>query len=167
MKGVAGMLESYQQAVRFLLNENDYPGATAEELDFFKSQFRDSAYTCRVKSCARATLGFELNKERLRHEATHIRVFRCTFANCHYPFPFKSKQTLKDHKKKYHEPDSPRISIRKPAPTRTQGTRPVGFEASGSMREGANSSLPEFDMSITELEVSRSFAIMFKGGYNY
>lgn len=106
------LLESYQATVRFLLNENDYPGITAEELELFKSQFRHSAFTCRLGSCPRATMGFESHKRRLEHELTHIRRFQCTIPGCKYPFPFGSKQALLSHITKHHESGPPRKSIR-------------------------------------------------------
>lgn len=105
------MLTSYQDTVRSLLDQHDIPGVSAEELEFFKSQFRASAFTCRLKSCPRATLGFESEKLRLQHEMTHVRRFRCTFADCKFP-PFMSAQALKSHASKYHSHDPPSKSIR-------------------------------------------------------
>lgn len=95
------MLRVYQDTVRSLLDQHDYPGVTAEELELFKSQFRTSAFTCRLKSCPRATLGFESEKHCLQHEMTHIRRLRCTAADCKFP-PFVSPQALKIHTSKYH-----------------------------------------------------------------
>lgn len=105
------MLTVYQDTVRSLLDHHDYPGVTAEELELFKSQFRTSAFTCRLKSCPRATLGFESEKHCLQHEMTHIRRLRCTAADCKFP-PFASPQALKIHTAKYHSHSLPPKSIR-------------------------------------------------------
>ncbi|KAH8890574.1 hypothetical protein GQ53DRAFT_794643 [Thozetella sp. PMI_491] len=110
--GIGGLLESYQRAVRALLDEHAFPGATAEELEAFKTQFRHSAFTCRLGSCPRATVGFDSNTLRAEHERSHIRQLRCTFPGCHYPLPFGSDQALKAHANKYHVRESPRNSIR-------------------------------------------------------
>ncbi|QYS92918.1 NACHT domain-containing protein [Trichoderma simmonsii] len=101
LDGISAMLTVYQDTVRSLLDQHDYPGVTAEELELFKSQFRTSAFTCRLKSCPRATLGFESEKHCLQHEMTHIRRLRCTAADCKFP-PFVSPQALKMHTSKYH-----------------------------------------------------------------
>lgn len=105
------MLTTYQETVRSLLNESYHPGVSAEELEMFKSHFRTSAFTCRLKSCPRATLGFETHKCQFEHEMTHLRKFRCTVPGCQFPHPV-SAQALKNHNKKYHSPDTAPISIR-------------------------------------------------------
>lgn len=105
------MLAVYQETVRSILDQSDHPGVSAEELELFKSQFRTSAYTCRLKSCPRATLGFETEKSRLEHELAHVRRFRCTFPACHFP-PFASAQALKGHVNKYHDTNPAPKSIR-------------------------------------------------------
>jgi hypothetical protein len=110
LDGISAMLTSYQAAVRSLLNQGDFPGVSAEELELFKSQFRTSVFTCRLNSCPRATLGFESEKLRLEHEMAHVR-FRCTFPGCKYPL-FVSAQSLRNHLNKYHNPNPPRKSIR-------------------------------------------------------
>lgn len=111
LDGISAMLTSYQEAVKSLLSQSDYPGVSAEELELFKSQFRTSAFTCRLNSCPRATLGFESENLRLEHEMAHVRRFRCTFPGCKYP-PFVSAQSLTNHLNKYHNPNPPRKSIR-------------------------------------------------------
>ncbi|KAL7955605.1 hypothetical protein V8C34DRAFT_327026 [Trichoderma compactum] len=111
LDGISAMLTVYQDTVRSLLDQHDYPGVTAEELELFKSQFRTSAFTCRLKSCPRAALGFESEKLCLRHEMTHIRRFRCTVAECKFPL-FVSPQALKIHTAKYHSHSLPPKSIR-------------------------------------------------------
>ncbi|KAF2868791.1 hypothetical protein BDV95DRAFT_630472 [Massariosphaeria phaeospora] len=103
LDGISVMLEVYQQAVEYLLNQDSCPGASAEELDCFKSQFRASAYTCRLRSCPRATVGFETERLRQEHEVAHTGGFRCSFPTCQYP-PLKSSQALQMHVDKYHNP---------------------------------------------------------------
>ena len=76
LDGISAMLASYQEIVRSLLSQSDYPGVSSEELELFKSQFRTSAFTCRLNSCPRATLGFESEELRLEHEMAHMRRFR-------------------------------------------------------------------------------------------
>lgn len=60
---ISAMLISYQDVVRPLLSKQTYPGVSAEELELFKTHFRTSAFTCRLNSCFRATLGFESEKK--------------------------------------------------------------------------------------------------------
>lgn len=105
------MLKLYQETVRWLLNQSDFPGVSAEELELFKSQFRASAFTCPLKSCPRATLGFETEKSLFEHKTAHLRRFRCTVPDCKFP-PFASTQALKSHANKYHNPNPPPKSIR-------------------------------------------------------
>jgi hypothetical protein len=110
--GISAMLLSYQEVVRFLLRQDDYPGVTAEELEFFKSQFRTSAYTCRLSSCPRTTVGFRSEELLREHEVSHARRIACTFPDCKYP-PFGSVQALKNHVNKYHYTNPAPKSIRK------------------------------------------------------
>ncbi|RFU25501.1 hypothetical protein B7463_g10833, partial [Scytalidium lignicola] len=123
--GISVMLSSYQETVRFLLCQDDYPGVTAEELGFFKSQFRTSAFTCRLSSCPRATVGFESEELLREHEFAHTRRIACIFPGCRYP-PFVSVQVLKTHVNKYHNPNPAPKSIREVGhfPTKTMATQP-------------------------------------------
>jgi hypothetical protein len=98
--------------LRSLLNQYDFPGVSAEELELFKNQFGTSAFTCRLRSCPRATLGFDSERLRLEHEMAHVRRLRCTFPACQYP-PFVSAQALKNHVTKHHNPNPARKSIRR------------------------------------------------------
>lgn len=41
-------IKAYQDTVRHLLEQPDYPGVSSEELQRFKHQFRNSAFTCRM-----------------------------------------------------------------------------------------------------------------------
>ncbi|KAI0840034.1 hypothetical protein F5Y06DRAFT_246496 [Hypoxylon sp. FL0890] len=110
--GISVMLASYEESVKFLLTQNDYPGVSAEELETFKSQFRASAYTCRLGSCPRATCGFDSEALRLDHEMSHLPRIRCNFPGCQSP-PFVSTQALNNHLKKYHVSQPARKSIRR------------------------------------------------------
>ncbi|KAK3940960.1 hypothetical protein QBC46DRAFT_259770 [Diplogelasinospora grovesii] len=96
LDGISAMLLVYQECVRSLVEQHDFPGVSAEELELFKSQFRTSAFTCRLNSCPRATLGFESKEPLLEHEMSHVRRLRCTFPGCQYP-PFVSVRAFKNH----------------------------------------------------------------------
>lgn len=121
------MLISYQDVVRALLSKHTYPGVSAEELELFKTHFRTSAFTCRLNSCFRATLGFESAKKCLEHEMSHVQCLRCTFPGCQYP-PFGSAQALRSHANKYHNPNPPRKAIRGPRAVRQINPSPGQIE---------------------------------------
>ncbi|KAL5445537.1 hypothetical protein PMIN06_008076 [Paraphaeosphaeria minitans] len=112
MDTVTHMLQAYQNGVELLLNEESHPGVSAEELENFKSQFRASAFTCRLRSCPRATLGFENDSLRREHEMTHVGGYRCSVVHCKYP-PFPSAKSLKSHLANVHNPDPVLKSIRR------------------------------------------------------
>ncbi|ORX96342.1 hypothetical protein BCR34DRAFT_181469 [Clohesyomyces aquaticus] len=113
--GISMMLENYQRAVESLLSQDSYPGVSAEELELFKGQFRHSAFTCRLRSCSRATLGFDSEKLRHEHELAHTRGFRCEIAGCPYP-AFGSASSLKAHMNKHHSAAPARRQIRRVGP---------------------------------------------------
>lgn len=77
-----------------------------------KNQFRASAFTCRLRSCPRATVGFENDSLRREHEITHVGGYRCTVVNCQYP-PFHSAKSLRNHTSNVHNPDPVSKSIRR------------------------------------------------------
>jgi len=112
LDGVSTILNSYQKAVEIILDQDSCAGASTEELELFKTHFRTSAYTCRLRSCPRATLGFDTEKLRHEHEIGHAGGFRCSFSGCHYP-PFRAAQNLASHTQRYHALDSARKSIRR------------------------------------------------------
>jgi len=150
------MLISYQEAVSSLLGQNEFPGVTAEELEMFKSQFRNSAFTCRLHFCPRATLGFGSEKLRLDHEMSHMRRFRCTFPGCQYP-PFGSYQSLKNHLNKYHNPSPPRKLIRKVA--RIQTAKSINTEAITTYERSISAirkpaSLPAFQRRLDAMQLN-------------
>lgn len=154
LDGISAMLAMYQETIRSILDQSDHPGISAEELDLFKSQFRASAFTCRLKSCPRATLGFETEKACFEHEMTHVRRFRCTFPRCHFP-PFVSAQALKNHVNKSHNPNPVPQSIRdiqipsalRRAPTcRDEGDKPM------QKRREKSSPMPSAHSNATKLK---------------
>jgi Fungal Zn(2)-Cys(6) binuclear cluster domain len=100
--------------VETLLDQDSCPGASVEELELFKSQFRTSAYTCRLRSCPRATIGFDSDQLRHEHEVAHAGGFRCAFLGCQYP-PFRSSKALTAHVNlnHCHLTTLPRKSIRR------------------------------------------------------
>lgn len=80
---------------------------TAHDLEKFKKDYQSSVYTCRLGSCARATVGFETERQRDEHEIGHVRQFRCTYSSCQYP-PFLSAQALRRHVNGTHQLMSPK-----------------------------------------------------------
>ncbi|KAK4144471.1 uncharacterized protein C8A04DRAFT_36713 [Dichotomopilus funicola] len=112
---ISAMLTAYQECVKSILNQQDYPGVSAEELQFFKKQFQTSAFTCRLKSCPRAAVGFDSAQLLRDHELSHICRLRCPFPGCQYPL-FSSAQALRNHERKVHQPNPA------PRPIRGVGT---------------------------------------------
>ncbi|KAK2728230.1 NACHTdomain protein [Colletotrichum kahawae] len=97
------ILLGYQETVRYLLEQDDFPGVSAEALKSFKCQFSSALYTCRLRTCPRATCGFD-NQELLhRHELSHARRYPCNVSGCQTP-PFGSAEALRRHNTKYHAP---------------------------------------------------------------
>lgn len=96
------------------MNEPDVVGISVQELDAFRGKFRLSMHTCRLRSCPRATVGFESSDLRMEHELSHVRrsLYSCTDATCQYP-PFFTAQALRAHAKQRHGVPSPRKSIRR------------------------------------------------------
>jgi hypothetical protein len=100
--GILTMLTAYQKCVRSILSQHDFPGISAEELELFKRQFHTSAFTCRLKSCPRATVGFDSAQLLRQHELSHVCRLRCASPGCHYP-PFPSAQALRRHEQRVHQ----------------------------------------------------------------
>ena len=133
------MLASYQLVVKSLLSKDHYPGVSVEELDLFKSQFRTSAYTCRLNACPLAYLGFESEYLRLQHEMGHVQRLQCSFPGCHYPL-FGSVKSLRYHVKKHHNSSPIRNSIRKASGIATDQLKnetksPIAFSEEHSIDE--------------------------------
>ncbi|KAI8626353.1 hypothetical protein F5Y19DRAFT_227422 [Xylariaceae sp. FL1651] len=111
--GISTMLSSYQETARFLLQQDQYPGVSSTDLELWKSQFRTSAFTCRLSFCPRATEGFLSEDLRRQHEMAHTRLTMCTVPDCKYP-PFPTVHALKNHLNKYHFYKPARRPIRQP-----------------------------------------------------
>ncbi|KAH7324989.1 hypothetical protein B0I35DRAFT_425369 [Stachybotrys elegans] len=111
-EGVSLVLQGYQASIRYLLDQSDHPGVTAAEFESFKHQSRDTAYTCRIKGCIRASDGFEHQVQFYEHEILHVRRLKCTYSGCQYP-PFVSSRALKTHIMRTHKTTTQRRSIRK------------------------------------------------------
>jgi len=107
------LFSNYQIIIRLLLDGREVPGASFEELQRFKAQFKNSAYTCRVHGCPRATLGFETDGLRIEHEQGHVQVFPCRFPDCQHPSP-TSAAALRRHISKHHDDINRPLRIRKP-----------------------------------------------------
>lgn len=103
---------AYQNVVKFLLEQNDYPGTSSEELQRFKTQFRGAAFTCRFGTCPSATTGFDSAAERDEHELTHSKFFTCPIPDCKYP-ALVSKAAVQRHIKKLHPENIHRRPIRR------------------------------------------------------
>ena len=97
------MLSSYQETIRFLLKQNDYPEVSAVSFDTFKQHFQSSAFTCRLKFCPRATTDFKSEKLRRQHEIGHTTMCICSKPECESHL-FVSRETLEEHRKKAHSP---------------------------------------------------------------
>ncbi|KAI0381074.1 hypothetical protein F5Y04DRAFT_289036 [Hypomontagnella monticulosa] len=109
---LTGLLATYQETIRLILSRTSCPGITPDELETFKTQIRASTYTCQLRTCPRATNGFESEEACREHEMAHTQIVKCTFPTCHYP-AFPSKQALENHLRRVHSQNSPRRSIRR------------------------------------------------------
>ncbi|EXF79271.1 NACHT domain-containing protein [Colletotrichum fioriniae PJ7] len=141
LDGISSMLAAYQKTVRHLLNQHDFPGISAEALKFFKTQLGNSAFTCRLKSCPRATSGFASEKSLVEHESSHLRQFPCTFPGCQYPPPV-SAHALRNHEKRCHTytpTQRGRRKLKPPAPGR-QSTNTI------STNTGSGSTLSDLPL---------------------
>lgn len=106
--------KKYQTMIQKLLNYSNYPGISFQQLEQFKQNFRNIAFTCRVWSCPYATLGFNNIDSLSRHEAEHSKHI-CRVQGCQYPV-FSSARLLKNHVTEHHTSHVqhvPRNSIRK------------------------------------------------------
>jgi len=95
-------LESYQKTVQLLLGLTEFPGVSPGELAKFKKSHGCSAFTCRFSGCIHTSTGFESDRIRSEHEATHTKLLKCTVGDCKYELPFSSTKMLKSHISKYH-----------------------------------------------------------------
>ncbi|KAF4635514.1 hypothetical protein G7Y89_g2570 [Cudoniella acicularis] len=106
------VLIGFQETVRRLLQMQNFPGASSEDFERFKRDFRTAAYTCRYMGCSRATVGFGDDQARVEHERSHTQMLKCTFPGCKYDLPFRSTNTLKSHMAKYHAPPKATVAPR-------------------------------------------------------
>lgn len=140
----------YQQAVEDLVNQESCPGASSEELELFKKTFRASAYTCRLHSCPRATVGFESEADRHDHEMGHAGGFRCTAPLCQYP-PFPTDKSLKSHIATCHGITPPPRSIRRVGLISQGPHNRLGISDSSSLRNGKDVPLARTPTTIATL----------------
>ncbi|KAK5987283.1 Vegetative incompatibility HET-E-1-like protein [Cladobotryum mycophilum] len=63
--------QNYQCTIKKLLRKSSYSGVSLQTVERFKQDFRTSAFTCRLRSCVHATLGFDDDESRLAHETNH------------------------------------------------------------------------------------------------
>ncbi|KAL6906930.1 hypothetical protein GGI43DRAFT_396167 [Trichoderma evansii] len=69
---ITALKKRYQMTIRELLSRSTYPGASIQELERFKQNFRTSAFTCRIWSCSHAALGFDNLEDLNVHEEEHL-----------------------------------------------------------------------------------------------
>ncbi|KAG8668043.1 hypothetical protein FPOAC1_007404 [Fusarium poae] len=100
---IGALLASYQNLVKFLLGQTYYPDLSPVELESFKANFAAAAFTCQLRSCSYATIGFYIEERLKEHELEHTRRFQCTVPGCQYP-PCLSKSGLESHMKRNHNP---------------------------------------------------------------
>ncbi|OBS23023.1 hypothetical protein FPOA_09341 [Fusarium poae] len=100
---IGALLASYQNLVKFLLGQTYYPDLSPVELESFKANFAAAAFTCQLRSCSYATIGFHTEERLKEHELEHTRRFQCTVPGCQYP-PCLSKSGLESHMKRNHNP---------------------------------------------------------------
>lgn len=107
------LLARYQQLLSDI-HETHIAGYSLQELEKFRNEFATSMHTCRLRSCPRATVGFESQKLHEEHEMSHVRkrLYKCTNPACQYP-PFPTPQALETHIELKHGTAPPRKSIRK------------------------------------------------------
>lgn len=110
--GVPVLLSQYQSLLLHIMKDSDIPGVSSRELEAFRNEFCKSVHTCRLRTCPRATIGFETRDLRIQHEVSHVRRYPCTQTGCQYP-PFLSSRSLQQHIRKEHDTDKPPRSIRR------------------------------------------------------
>jgi hypothetical protein len=125
---ITDMLVSYQDTAAFLLQQDQYPGVSSAELELWKSQFRTSAFTCRLGFCPRASEGFPSEDLRRQHEMAHTQLAICTIPDCKYP-PFLSARSLKDHINKchFHKPARRPIRVSRIDREKSTGSKAVPY----------------------------------------
>ncbi|KAK2031757.1 hypothetical protein LX32DRAFT_257615 [Colletotrichum zoysiae] len=137
------LLFNYQHTVKELLQLFSHPGASLQELERFKQDFRCSAFTCRLWSCPLAGTGFESEDLRNDHEKIHEPRVSCEVPGCQYP-PFASASALNKHQNKEHTAGAIKFRIR--ASNSRRSIFPQKRSASPSQREPQK---PGVDLSQT------------------
>ena len=102
---------NHQKTIKSLPSQAVYPGIPKEELEGFQQGYHATAFTCRLSSCPRSTIGFETDDHRLEHEASHVTCINCREPNCQCP-QLRSVRALKRHEAECHAPPKPRKKIR-------------------------------------------------------
>lgn len=151
---IASMLAAYQATVRYLLDQHDFPGISSKTLRNLKAQLGISAFTCCVKGCPKATIGFATEKCLLEHELSHLPRFPCHFPGCQYP-PSRSMEALRQYEKNKHEPNPPQRRVRrqaahsisKPLPSLRFSSPPIvsGLKTTENMNRVLNSNNARFE----------------------
>lgn len=110
--GIPALLPQYQKLLLHAMNEMDIPGVSSRDLEAFRNEFTTSIHTCRLRTCPRATVGFETKDLRIEHEKSHVQRYPCARMGCQYP-PFLTPESLKAHVRKEHDTATPPKSIRR------------------------------------------------------
>ncbi|KDN69904.1 putative NACHT domain-containing protein [Colletotrichum sublineola] len=146
------LLLNYQHTVKELLQLFSHPGASLQEVERFKQDFRYSAFTCRLWSCPLARTEYENENLRNDHEKIHEPRVSCEVPGCQYP-PFASASALKKHQTKEHTKVAPEFRIRAPnsrkspfAPKRKASpSQPQPYEPTVDLRQTAVVTLTDYD----------------------
>ena len=155
------LLSNYQHTVQALLQLWKFPDVGIQEFEKFKQDFRSTAFTCRFWTCPFASIGFENENLRDKHELTHAPRVSCDVPDCQYP-PFPSTQALKNHQIKHHNQGMPSIKIRTPSDLQTRKAVPgsserrrneVGHQGTVRNRPDSNS---DTEQNIPSSDIPRS-----------
>jgi hypothetical protein len=96
----------YQDITEQLLqcsNTMAIPGIDWQLLKEFRETYGSSVFLCRFRPCLRAIDGFLKSRDRDRHEASHMRSFKCENFTCEfYTTGFSTKAAMQRHHQVYH-----------------------------------------------------------------
>lgn len=100
--------QKYEKYIELLLTSSD-PALVGDiepqQLQTFRNIYGNRSYVCRFSSCASSTNGFSSKDTRDRHEATHVRKYKCDVLHCFMSDQgFKKQRDLKLHRQMYHPP---------------------------------------------------------------
>ena len=100
--------QKYEKYVELLLTSSDLTlvgDIEPQQLQTFRNIYSNRGYVCRFSSCASSTNGFSSKDTRDRHEATHVRKYKCDVLHCFMSDQgFKKQRDLKLHCQMYHPP---------------------------------------------------------------